>query len=60
MRDKWLSNRVFKSYDDLVDHCFETWNKLVDQTQAHQGREIANDWACPICHEFYHHMQITQ
>ena len=24
-------NRVFKSYDDLVDHCCEAWNKLVDQ-----------------------------
>jgi hypothetical protein len=21
LRDNWLSNRVFKSYDDLVDHC---------------------------------------
>jgi putative transposase len=21
MRDNWLSNRVFKSYDDIVDHC---------------------------------------
>jgi hypothetical protein len=30
MRDNWLSNRVFKSYDDLVDHCCEAWNKLVD------------------------------
>ena len=29
--DNWLSNRVFKSYDDLVDHCCEAWNKLVDQ-----------------------------
>ena len=29
MRDNWLSNRVFKSYDDLVDHCCEAWNKLV-------------------------------
>jgi len=25
------ANRVFKSYDDLVDHCCEAWNKLVDQ-----------------------------
>jgi hypothetical protein len=25
------SNRVFKSYDDLVDHCCEAWNKLTDQ-----------------------------
>ena len=21
LRDNWLSNHVFKSYDDLVDHC---------------------------------------
>jgi hypothetical protein len=21
MRDNWLSNRVFKNYDDIVDHC---------------------------------------
>jgi hypothetical protein len=26
-----LSNRVFKSYDDLVDHCCVAWNKLVNQ-----------------------------
>ena len=31
MRDNWLSNRVFQSYDDIVDHCCDAWNKLVDQ-----------------------------
>lgn len=31
MRDNWLSNRVFTSYDDIVDHCSHAWNKLVDQ-----------------------------
>jgi len=31
IRDNWLSNLIFKSYDDLVDHCCEAWNKLVDQ-----------------------------
>ena len=31
MRDNWLSNRVFTSYDNLVDHCCAAWNKLVDQ-----------------------------
>ncbi|MCH8184359.1 MAG: IS630 family transposase [Proteobacteria bacterium] len=31
MRDNWLSNRVFSSYDDIVDHCCEAWNKLVAQ-----------------------------
>ena len=30
MRDNWLSNRVFKSYDDIVDHGCDAWNKLVD------------------------------
>ncbi len=29
MRDNWLSNRVFKSYDDIVDHCCYAWNTLV-------------------------------
>ncbi len=31
LRDNWLSNRVFKSYDDIVDHCCAAWNKLIDQ-----------------------------
>ena len=31
MRENWLSNRVFRSYDDIVDHCCCAWNKLVDQ-----------------------------
>jgi hypothetical protein len=29
--DNWLSNRVFTSYDDIIDHCCEAWNKLVDR-----------------------------
>ena len=31
MRDNWLSNRIFKSYDDIVDHCCYAWNTLVDR-----------------------------
>jgi transposase len=31
MRDNWLSNRIFKSYDDIVDHCRFAWYSLVDQ-----------------------------
>ena len=31
MRDNWLSNRVFTNYDNIVDHCVDAWNKLVDQ-----------------------------
>ena len=31
IRQTWLSNRVFESYDDIVAHCCEAWNKLTDQ-----------------------------
>ena len=31
VRDNWLSNRVFPSYEAIVDHCCHAWNKLVDQ-----------------------------
>lgn len=30
MRDNWLSNRIFRSYDDILDHCCAAWNRLVD------------------------------
>ncbi len=31
LRDNWLSNRVFSSHDDIVDHCCDAWTKLVAQ-----------------------------
>ena len=31
MRDNWLSNRIFKSYDDIVALCCDAWNKLIDR-----------------------------
>lgn len=31
MRDNWLSNRIFSSYENIVDHCCEAWNRLVEQ-----------------------------
>jgi hypothetical protein len=31
MRDNWLSNRVFFSYENIVDHRCYAWNKLADQ-----------------------------
>ena len=31
MRDNWLSNRVFTSYVDILDHCCHAWNKLVEK-----------------------------
>jgi transposase len=31
LRDNWLSNRVFTSYNNLLDHCCDAWNKLISQ-----------------------------
>ncbi len=31
IRDSWLSNRVFKSYQDILGHCRHAWNALFDQ-----------------------------
>jgi transposase len=31
MRDTWLSNRVFRGYEDIVTHCSDAWKDLMDQ-----------------------------
>ena len=31
MRQSWLSNRFFKSFEDIVDHRCFAWNSLIDQ-----------------------------
>src|SRR5262249_52470531 len=35
MRQNWLSNRIFKSFDDIVDHCCYAWNTLIDLGKNH-------------------------
>ncbi|MCJ2018954.1 molybdopterin-dependent oxidoreductase, partial [Methylobacterium sp. E-065] len=27
----WLGDRIFASYDDIVDRCCDAWNRLIDQ-----------------------------
>jgi hypothetical protein len=31
MRDNWLSNRVFTSYENILDPCCYAWNALIEQ-----------------------------
>ena len=31
LRDNWLSNRIFASEADIVDHCCAAWNELMAQ-----------------------------
>ena len=44
MRHNWLSNRVFCSYDEIVDHCCDAWNKLVEQPWRIMSLGL-RDWA---------------
>jgi len=44
MRQNWLSNRIFASYDDIVDRCCDAWNKLVSQPWSIMSIGI-RDWS---------------
>jgi transposase len=48
LRENWLSNRIFTSYTDILDHCCAAWNKLVEQPWTIMSiglRDWANAWA---------------
>ena len=34
LRANWLSNRVFETYEDIVDAACEAWNKLIEQPET--------------------------
>jgi hypothetical protein len=53
MRQNWLSNRIFKSFDDIVDHCCYAWNTLIDRPWKIMS--IARrDWAWVTqCEDWY-------
>jgi len=44
MRDNWLSNRIFRSGEDIVAHCCHAWNKLVEQPWRIMSIGL-RDWA---------------
>ena len=47
LRDNYLSNRVFNSYEAIVDICCHAWNKLVEQPWRIMSigmREWAHQW----------------
>ncbi|SFS91583.1 DDE superfamily endonuclease [Methylobacterium sp. yr668] len=31
IRENWLGNRIFASYEAILDQCCDAWNKLIDQ-----------------------------
>ena len=44
MRDNWLSNRIFTSYSDILDHSCFAWNQLIDQPWKIMSIGL-RDWA---------------
>ena len=44
LRETWISNRIFTSYSDILDHCCAAWNKLTDQPWLIMSIGL-RDWA---------------
>lgn len=44
MRDNWLSNRIFKDYEQIVALCCEAWTKLTNQPWTIMSIGL-RDWA---------------
>jgi transposase len=44
LRENWISNRVFTSYTDILDHCCEAWTKLTDRPWLIMSIGL-RDWA---------------
>lgn len=44
MRQNWLSNRVFETYDAIIDAGCEAWNKLLKQPEIITSIGM-RDWA---------------
>jgi transposase len=44
LRQNWLSNRIFDTHRDILDHCADAWNKLVDRPWTIMSIGL-RDWA---------------
>ena len=44
LRENWLSNQIFRSYEAILDHCCAAWNKLIDQPWRIMSIGL-RDWA---------------
>ncbi len=44
LRQNWLSNRVFDTYDAIIDAACQAWNNLIDQPETIKSIGM-RDWA---------------
>ena len=54
MRDNWLSNRIFKSYEDIVALCCQAWNNLRPTMEDHVPRHAQMGAWVLINDRWYH------
>lgn len=47
MRDNWLGDRIFDTYEDILDQCCEAWNKLIVQPWTIMSLGL-REWACRL------------
>ena len=47
LRERFLSHRLWPSYDDILDACCAAWNALLDDTGRIRSL-CALDWAAPV------------
>ena len=53
MRQNWLSNRVFKSFDDIVDHCCFAWNTLISRGKSYPSPTVIGRPWVTQCEDWY-------
>lgn len=44
LRDNWLGDRIFSSYEDIVEQCCQVWNRFIDQPWKIMSIGL-RDWA---------------
>ena len=47
LRERFLSHRLWPTYDDILDACCAAWNALLDDTGRIRSL-CALDWAAPV------------
>jgi transposase len=47
LRERFLSHRLWPSYDDILDACCAAWNALLNETGRIRSL-CALDWAAPV------------
>src|SRR5437868_498101 len=43
MRDNWLSNRIFESHEDILDHCCFAWGSLPSRRDGCRTKPSGTD-----------------